>query len=40
MKSKTILCLSEQGSRALAILKTVELNGQWNQLWSPQIYTG
>ena len=27
---------SESGSRALGILKTVELNGQWEQLWFPQ----
>ncbi|ABW31831.1 hypothetical protein [Acaryochloris marina] len=27
---------SERGSRALGILKTVELNGQWEQLWFPQ----
>ena len=27
---------SKQGSRALAILKTVELNGQWQKLWFPE----
>lgn len=28
---------SERGSRALAILKVVELNGKWQQLWFPQL---
>ena len=27
---------SEKGSRALAVLKVVELNGQWDELWFPQ----
>lgn len=27
----------EKGSRALAILKTVELNGRWQPIWIPQI---
>ncbi|MDJ0730543.1 MAG: hypothetical protein QNJ33_11195 [Crocosphaera sp.] len=27
---------SSLGSKALAILKVVELNGQWQQLWFPQ----
>lgn len=31
---------SDRGSRALAILKTVELNGQWEQLWFPQTIAG
>ncbi len=25
------------GSRALAILKVVECNGQWRQIWFPQM---
>ena len=28
---------SSIGSHALAILKVVELNGQWQQLWSPKV---
>ena len=31
------MSLSERGSRALAILKVVELNGKWQQLWFPQL---
>ncbi len=27
---------SEKGSRALAVLKVIELNGQWDELWFPQ----
>ncbi len=27
---------SSLGSKALGILKVVELNGQWQQLWFPQ----
>ncbi len=27
---------SSLGSQALAILKVIELNGQWQQLWFPQ----
>lgn len=27
---------SAKGSKALAILKVVELNGQWQQLWFPE----
>ena len=26
---------SQKGSKALAILKTVELNNQWEELWFP-----
>jgi hypothetical protein len=30
---------SEKGSRALAVLKVVELNGDWQQLWFPKTET-
>ena len=35
-QKKKGMAWSAQGSKALAILKVVELNGQWQQLWFPE----
>lgn len=35
-QKKKGMAWSAKGSKALAILKVVELNGQWQQLWSPE----
>ena len=35
-QKKKGMAWSAKGSKALAILKVVELNGQWQQLWFPQ----
>jgi len=34
-QKKKAMSWSAKGSRALAILKVVELNGRWQQLWFP-----
>ena len=34
-QKKKAMSWSAKGSKALAILKVVELNGQWNDFWFP-----
>jgi hypothetical protein len=36
-KKKKGMSWSEAGSHALALLKVVELNGEWEQLWAPTL---